>query len=71
MSNNIKLDRLVNETKFVLFTCDLHYKAFRTVIVAVLLNATVIATVIQFHPSLIFAGKAGVYQSGASYGTPF
>ncbi len=28
------------------------------------------ATAIHLHPSLIFAGKAGTYQSGAPYGTP-
>jgi hypothetical protein len=28
-------------------------------------------SVCHFHPSLIFASKAGVYQSGAPYKTPF
>jgi hypothetical protein len=30
----------------------------------------VFATDVYFHPSLIFAGEAGAYQSGARYETP-
>ncbi len=44
----------------------LYFKTFFTVNVA----ERVFAAVIHFHPSLIYVGEAGVYQRGASYGTP-
>jgi hypothetical protein len=43
-------------------------KNFKTVIVAVLYSTRVLATANNFHPSLIFVGKAGAYQCRVSYG---
>jgi len=44
----------------------LHYKDFVPVLVAKLEEARVFANVSHFYSSLVFAGKAGVYQSGAT-----
>jgi len=44
-------------------------KLFTAVIVAISLHARVLATVIHFHSSLIFASKAGAYKSRTPNGT--